>query len=197
MKLLIIEGLDNVGKNFLVSGLSSNFDNFCVRHFTSPPRGLSEEDAISNQKREFFREFLFYQKMSEWEELSSTGRELSSLYVWNRSHLGEIVYGNIYRGYDATPWVISLEDHFSFDVIEDVYLLLMTSSDPEFLIRKDDGKSFSIEREKKEREMFLFNEAFSKSKIKKKCYLEVNTPSGEYLSAESIREKVMNFLNDK
>jgi thymidylate kinase len=190
MKLLIVEGLDRVGKNTLLANLSSNFENFCVRHFTSPPKGLSEREAERFQQKAFHREFQLYNKVSEWDSHSELS--MSSLWTWNRSHLGEAVYGKIYRNYDATPWIIDLERFFSFDIKPEIYLLLLTAS-PDFIVKRDDGKSFTTDHDKKNKEIQSFVDVYNASLVQHKLHIRVD--DGEnYLSAERIHKNVLEFL---
>jgi hypothetical protein len=125
--------------------------------------------------------------------LESTRDLRPNLVVWNRSHIGEFVYGNLYRNTDPESWVIDLEYTFHYHERDDIYLLLLTTS-PEFSASKDDGKSFASTATSRMVEIDNFRHAFKKSTIKKKLELCVEK-DGKYIPQEEIVNTVMKFLN--
>jgi thymidylate kinase len=190
MKLLIIEGPDRCGKNTLIKNLTSQAENFVVRHFGS---AKGKDD---NEKRNF--QFQFFKKEFELAslrprfEMPDKERYPNDIWIWNRAHLGEFVYGKMYRNTQPESWVMKMEEMYGLDIDPSVYLLLLTA-DPEFLCKRDDGLSFSAEIDKKSQELASFKDAFDKSKILNKKI--INVSNGEnYLDAAIILDEVNKFL---
>ena len=180
MKHLIIEGPDRVGKDTLIKNLLSHFSNVAIRHFRSP-KGDSDIEKKQYQQLSFHSEYLTAHR------LSTMGFDLC---VWNRGHLGEFVYGNLYRNTQPEEWVLSQE----IDLLknEETYLLLLTAS-PEFLSSKDDGLSFASTPEARKNEIENFRKACKSSSIKN--FLEIQVEKdGTYLTPENITELVINFI---
>lgn len=190
MKLLIIEGPDRCGKNTLIKNLTSQAENFVVRHFGSA-KGKDDMEKRNFQFQFFKKEFELASLRRQF-ELPDKERYPKDIWIWNRAHLGEFVYGKMYRNTDPQQWVMKLEEMYGFDIDPSVYLLLLTA-DPEFLCKRDDGLSFTAEVDKKAKEIESFKQAFNQSKIMNK--LIINVSNGEnYLDADIILDKVNKFL---
>lgn len=188
MKHIIIEGLDRTGKDTLINYLCSTVSNYSVRHFKRPV-GNTNEEKIQFQKNDFEDEFILSEYLSD-DEISTLSPY--DIYVWNRSHIGEYVYGNLYREYDPS-WIFDLEKQHEIDKNDNAYLILLYA-DAEFLIKKEDGKSLSDKLEDREKEIKLFLEAFEKSNIKNKLKIKVNF-GDNYIDKEYIQKQVTEFLN--
>jgi hypothetical protein len=191
MKLLIIEGPDRCGKNTLITNLISQSENSVVRHFGSA-KGNNDLE-----KRDY--QFDFFQKEFQ---LASSYRNLFShpdreryprdIWIWNRAHLGEFVYGKLYRETHPEEWVFQLEKKWGFDIDSSIYLLLLRAPS-EFLCHRDDGKSFTQDLTKKQEEQQKFFEAFEESQIRNKMLLDV-TDGENYRDPLSILNEVNHFL---
>jgi len=190
MKHLLIEAPDACGKDTLIKNLMPHCQNLIVTHF-SFPEGNTDREKRKFQEESFRREF---EKSSFFltSALFSDSSKKMNLIVWNRSHLGEFVYGNLYRQTNPEEWVLNFEDIFQYDKKDDVYLLLLTA-DPDFLISKDDGLSFAATVDARKREIANFEGAFNMSQIKKKLKLKVDK-DGNYLPQSEILNTVINFL---
>jgi thymidylate kinase len=190
MKLLIIEGPDRCGKNTLIKNLTSQAENIVVRHFGSA-KGKDDMEKRNFQYQFFKKEFELASQRSKF-EMPDKERYPRDIWIWNRAHLGEFVYGKIYRNTQPEQWVMKMEELYSLDIDPSVYLLLLTA-DPEFLCKRDDGLSFSAELDKKTQELASFRDAFDRSKIMNKKILNVS--NGEnYLDAAIILDEVNKFL---
>jgi thymidylate kinase len=185
MKLLIVEGTDRCGKDSLINEICNSYSNVVKRHW-SFPLGNTNEEKTSYQKTSFLWEFNFFNEMRKV-------LQKDSIMVWNRAHIGEMVYGSIYRDSKPHEWVMQLEEQFEFDKDPDVYLVYL-HADPEFVVKEDDGKSYSAKLEDKTREILTFNNAISLSKIPKVLNIKVNEGE-DYISHESIVNSVKEFLN--
>lgn len=180
MKHLIIEGPDRVGKNTQIKNLTDNFSNVVIRHFRSP-KGNSNEEKKQYQQMSFEIEYML---LSEFRDMKF------DLCIWNRGHIGEVVYGQLYRNSEPESWVFTQEERH---VNDDTYLLLLTAS-PEFLSIRDDGKSFSSSVESRAKEIELFRKACHDSNIKHVLEIEVEKEE-EYLDPDFITTKILDFLN--
>lgn len=112
--------------------------------------------------------------------------------IFDRSHLGEIVYGNIYRGYSG-DYVLDIEKKFNhiLDVFENLFLITLVD-EPENLISREDGLSFSVELDKKQRELELFDLAHTSSTIKNKLIINIKNKD-----AEAVFKEVTEFIDSK
>jgi len=149
---LIIEGTDNVGKDFFIKHLNFTGKQF---HCISPGKFLPNIDPIEAQRIQFVDIF------------DSTMDEES--FLLNRSHIGECVYGPIYRNTDG-DWVFDIEKYYPH--ILDATLVYLYAP-AEFSIKNDDGLSHSTEISKRENELKLFEDAIKKSNIKRKIFIQV------------------------
>jgi thymidylate kinase len=187
MKHIIVEGPDRVGKNTLIEFLCSKSDNYIVRHFKKPI-GNTNEEKIKYQEDDFLYEFRFSSLAHRGHTLE---REPTDLFIWNRSHIGEWVYGDMYRNYKPN-WIWEYEKLFNYDK-KNIYLILLYA-DPKFLIDREDGKSLSGKLEDREQEIKLFHEAIELSTIKNKLSICANN-GDKFVPVSDIKNQVTNFLN--
>ena len=192
MKLLLIEGPDRCGKNTLIRNLVAQAENTVVRHF-GPPRGEDDHEKRNFQFHFFKKEFSLISFRSQF-EMTDKERYPRDIWIWNRTHLGEFVYGKMYRNTNPEEWVMQMESLYGLDLDPSVYLLLLTAP-PKFLCGKDDGLSFSSNVTDKQSEILAFRRAFEESRILNKKILDVADNEGNYLPAKEILSKVNKFLN--
>lgn len=182
MKLIIIEGTDRTGKDTLVNQLMEN--NVTIKRHWGYPKGETNEEKTLYQKKSFKREFDIYKDFKE--------NSLNNVFmIWNRSHIGEFVYGTIYRNSNPNDWVWKLEKDYEFNV-NDIYLILLYA-DPEFVTSKDDGNSYSSSIEDKAKEINAFLDAFENSLIKNKLKIKVNVENN-YTDKNEIYRRVKEFI---
>ena len=186
MKLVIVEGTDRTGKDTLVDRLVQAHRNVVKRHWGFP-QGSTNEEKTRHQKMSFQEEFEL------WDYMATIGPE-DMIMFWNRSHVGEFVYGTIYRNSQPEDWVWDLEEEYNMDKVDDVYLVLLYA-DPEFIVAKEDGKSYSTELSYKEVEISTFLEAFDESKIQRKLKIKVNSGT-DYIDKEEIYNQVKSFIHE-
>lgn len=185
MKLLICEGGDRTGKDTLINQLCSLHSNIVKRHW-SFPKGETNEQKTIYQKNQFGIEF------SLWANLSRPDVFPDMLMLWNRSHIGELVYGTMYRDSNPTEWVLQMESIFLMDKSPEVYLVYLYA-DPEFVVKEDDGKSYSAKLEDKAQEIKTFHDAIDASNIMKKLKIKVND-GDKYIPQDSILQQVLQFI---
>lgn len=154
MKLIIIEGPDNCGKDTLIQKISEKFLTVTNIHYTKP-----ENKYIQNT---IFRGYAYAIVNKVYN---------TDAVILNRSHYGEYVYGCLYRNIsdqDAID-IIDEIDQIYLDNNIDVYYIQLISSSNALLLKNDDDKSLSnknITKIEEEQERFL--QIFKQSKLKKK-----------------------------
>lgn len=188
MKLLIIEGPDRCGKNTIISKLVNRSENYVVRHWGSA-KGEDDLEMRGNQYKFFLKEFSLAKLRYQF-DVQDNPRDL---WIWNRAHLGEFVYGTMYRDTSPEEWVMKLEQMFQFDTDPSIYLLMLTAP-AEFLCKRDDGRSFTDNVSLKQIEINRFKKAFDESKILNKLIIDVSNGE-EYADKDVILHQVNNFLN--
>lgn len=191
MKLLLIEGPDRCGKNTLIKNLTSQAENYVVRHFGSA-KGKNDLEKRNFQYQFFKKEFALAALRPQF-EMPDKERYPRDIWIMNRAHLGEFVYGKMYRETHPEQWVMQMETMFGMNLDPSVYLLLLTAP-PEFLCKRDDGLSFSNNAMQKIHEISSFKDAFEQSKIINKMILNVAN-GDEYLDESIILHEVNKFLN--
>lgn len=195
MKHIIIEGPDRGGKNSLIKSLCDeyDYDNVSIRHFGKPPSTLNNEEAIDFQFSAFGKELNLLHNFKELE--NSEFYYFPNIVIWNRSHLGEYVYGSIYRNADK-KYVLNLIKNFEKFLFEETSLITLTG-DPEFFLSNEDGNSFSQNLEDKTKEVKLFKEIHSLSAIKNKKEIVINNKNNSFRKKEDVLEEAIDFLKPK
>lgn len=184
MKLIICEGPDRCGKDTLLNRLVDETLNVIKRHWGFP-KGNTNDEKTQYQKEMFLHEFYLHKVFNE-----HIGRD--GVMFWNRSHLGEFVYGTIYRNSNPESWVWELEKIWEFNENPEIYLILLYA-DPEFVAKKDDGNSYSAKIEDKTKEISAFLNAFDKSVIKRKLKIKINE-GDQYRNKDTIYQEVKQFI---
>lgn len=183
MKLVIIEGTDRTGKDTLVKALQEKYTNSQMVHW-GYPQGDTNEDKTEYQKMSFgyyMRDYKFKKMMNNLD-----------LLIWNRSHLGEYVYGTLYRDSYPDTWIPEMEEMFLSN--DENITLVLLEGDPKFIVKNDDGESYSNKVEDKRNEITKFQEAFNNSQIINKIKIKVNE-GDNYIDAESIFNLVDRTIN--
>ena len=177
--IVLIEGLDRCGKDTQISNLKSHFKNiqFHEMHY-SAIKGLTPEECISYSKKLY----------NEMFELCAYGLETNKSFIFNRAHLGEMVYGKIYRNYEG-DYIYDIEKDFK-NILDKIYLILLVD-EANNCIERDDGLSFSIDKVKKEYEKDRFELAYEKSNIKNKILININKKD-----PEGVFNDIKNFLKE-
>ena len=196
MKTIILEGTDRVGKSTLITGISEyhNYDNIIVRHCGKPPKHINKEDVYQWQMRCFIKEAVLADILKNME--IGEHRYYENVVIYNRYYLGEYVYGIMFREYREEFIEHRLSEFESQHIDLDNTKLITLVADPEFLMSKEDGNSFSQTLEQKTKEVELFKIIHNKSLIKNKLLLKVDN-DGEFLPKEQLLNTVLDFINGK
>lgn len=178
---ILVEGPDNVGKTTLINNIKNHFNDYTFQslHFSNVKHNSIEEgiEYSTKQYTEMFEMMLFLSKFDK------------AAVICDRSHLGEMVYGPIYRNYTGT-YVLDIEKRFhNMLTFWDSLVLITLVDKPERLIARDDGLSFSIDIDKKNTEIANFKRAHIASNIKHKYLVDI-----ELFDAESVKKVTVDFI---
>lgn len=149
LKNVIIEGIDHIGKSTLISNIMKN--EFRLNFHSSKPYQLKE---LNNS-------FIEYQK-KYFSSMVDIANNTSDRIVFDRFHLGEMVYSPLYRNNDGIEVfdLVELDDIFSANT--EIILLAIHNFD----LRHYDDEAFSFDNAEKEQNLFI--NAYNRSKMKKK-----------------------------
>lgn len=185
MKLIIVEGTDNIGKDTVINKLCELFDTVTLIHCGSPKSKVFQ----SQYQDETFIRYA--------EDIACELYDTTDCIIMNRSHIGEYVYGQLYRGRNSED-ILKMINHVDDILINrpnlTVKYIQLLSSSIELRKKYDDNKSLSKMNDdlmKKENELFL--EAYNNSRLDK-VLIYVNDEDG-FLPKEEIFQEVVEFLN--
>lgn len=181
-KQFLIEGIDRLGKTTLIEELQQRLGYHLVVHYERP-RKLHYYEEISRICSKFGSgpPLEMYQRdvYKNMFRIIDSGTKV----IFDRAHLGEMVYAPMYRKYDGS-YVLDFEKDVK---TLNARLVLLTTSDFSFL--KDDG--LSIDFSKKEEEQGLFIDAFYRSGIEDKVVVDVSNGNGGYRPLGEILTAVL------
>lgn len=186
MKIVIIEGTDNVGKDTVIMQLLSKFPVTKVMHCEKPKASTPKEQASE--------QLVSFMKLAQ-ENIADNVRGNIDCIIHNRSWYGEYVYGCMYRQNEPThvvDMIHGLEKHLLRNIDEkDIVYITLLSNSAEFLVRNDDGLSLSNAKvEKIVEETKRFEEIHKLSLLKNKHIIYVN--DGEsFRTKEAIMDDIM------
>jgi len=178
-KFIIVEGLDRCGKDTQIKNLLTKliYKPTHVLHYSAIPNISSAETLEYNNNS-------LYPDIFELIEEAGNRRNL----IFNRSHLGEYVYGYMYRYYDPN-YIFEIEKKYiKKDFWNKIYLIIFVD-DVENLIKREDGLSFSIDPIKKQEEIDRFNEIYDKTNINHKILININGKN-----IEEIKQIIYGFI---
>lgn len=173
MTAIIIEGPDRVGKSTQIKRLMKFFAGSSPMqwlHYTSI-RGLDE-----NWQTELFKTTFNHM-------FKLITREPNVIWFLDRSHLGEKVYGPVYRPNSNTDYVWDLEKKYKIGEREDVFLLLFYDSSFENL-KRDDGDSYTVELDACRKEVERFKAAYYSTSIRKKIMIDIANKDTDQVTKE-------------
>lgn len=178
--IALIDGLDRVGKDTLIDHLRSiiKTPKITVRHEGKPPKNV-DPLVWSIQHYEYF--------FNSLKNIDPTEETI----ILNRTHLGELIYGPLYRGYDSS-FILDLEKEWLETSTEDVYLIVLVDSGKNIMSRTD-GLSIEQNAESFDNTKRQFIDAFTKSNIKNKLLIDLDTGNGSRPISEVLTEAT-NFI---
>lgn len=179
--IFIIEGIDNVGKGTLIEGIQNRLGFHNVIKYDKPKALSIYEGSLQDyQARSFAHGF----------KLLRAAAISDCRVIFDRFHLGELVYSPLHRGYSG-HYVLDMEKSVFKDdifrrVIRNVELILLRASKPELL--PDDGKS--LDPKKINQEQALFDNVFAYSMFNKRV-IEVQDEDGTFRLPSEILTDVV------
>lgn len=185
MKLIIIEGTDNTGKDTLISKILERYSITTIIHCGKPK---SKTNPSSEQDN-------LFEKYAN--SIVNKYFDNSDVIIMNRSHIGEYVYGTLYRGRsleEVEKMISHINDILNYNKYLDVYYIQLICTSAELLNKNDDEKSLSngcADRILKEFELFL--DIFNKVNLNKKL-IYVND-GDQFRLREDIFNEAINFIN--
>lgn len=159
--LILIEGLERCGKTTMVNHLRSKIKNpkLIVNHCAKPPKGLTLQETREWSQRYYF------ELLVKFDQLSNEGWDI----IMDRAHIGEYVYGHMYRGNSPNDVIMFWPEQFIN--ISNTYLILLTD-DPKNVHSRDDGMSLSVTPDSISFEKERFVDGFNKSRILNKLHID-------------------------
>lgn len=179
MTAIIIEGPDRCGKSTQIKRLMKFFAGSKPMqwlHFTSI-KGLSAEHQTTLFKNTFDHMFKLI-------------AQPDAIWFLDRSHLGERVYGPIYRPSIDTTYIWDLEKKYKISEREDIFLIVLYDSSFNNL-KRDDGDSYSTDVQTCRKEVENFKAAYYGTSIRKKIIIDIankNEDDVQNIIEEFIKE---------
>lgn len=172
-KLIIFEGQDRVGKTTLIKSLRKMIKNPKIMGLasSSPPTDITNDWSYTH----------YYKLMGMTKELVDSEWTV----IMDRFHIGETVYGPIYRK-TKTDYIFDFESEI-FDDNPNIWLITLVA-EPEDLVDRDDGESneTSLLEYKKTKE--AFEESHHRSCIANK--LLVNVSKEGFVDPQKLLEMI-------
>ena len=201
MVVLIFEGADNLGKSTIIQKLVDKYKNVAdimLMHASAPK--CKEGENPDEVQKETFKQAVIKCSTIAIQDVALK-RSNSTIVFMDRSHIGEYVYGQIYRNGDPDK---------IFDMIYEVHnknlyfnpVVVHLEASPEFVIAHDDNKSFTsgYEPEKRmqtvTREIELFNEIIERLKPNKYMKINVEAADNNYRNIDDICNEILSKLKE-
>ena len=177
--ILIIEGMDRCGKSTLIDQLRKNYflnPNIFVHHSSSPPKVTDPNEW----------EIVHYRKLLD------TSYDLNYTHdfdvIFDRFHLGAIVYGKKYRNADPED-IYSIEQMYIHP--QDEITLVLLTDHTSAILERDDYQSLESSGFEFDETRAAFEEAFGRSIIPNKLHINVSENGG----FKNTYSTVTNFLD--
>lgn len=183
---ILIEGPDCVGKSTQIQNIKAYYEqkgySAHIIHYSNIKAFGKDFDAVKNASSKQFEDM--FKLMAKADELDKV------VLIFDRAHLGEVVYSPMYRNYDG-HFVFAGEAKYC---PKSAKLILFTDKAEEIIkrdIARGDGLSFSLDLTKKTEELALFDDAFNCSTMNKKRI------ALEGRDAETLwKEEVLPFIEE-
>ena len=182
-KHMIFEGIDNVGKSTVIKRILDRVGYHPVIHFDKP--------VFLERYAEFGDKALKHYQTHSFECLLKMMSELTCRCIFDRSHIGEMVYAK-YRKYDGS-YVYELEEKFlgmgSSFCLNSRIVLLYTSN---FDLLQDDGECFNFAAKEQEQEEFF--KAVNRSRINLKQAVDIHDGNGNRKPVDTIIDEIFSVI---
>ena len=187
MKVIIIEGPDNTGKNTLIQSIIDNNQIVKLVHCAKP------KDKV-NPFKEQCETFSELARVAVYDYKAN----LEDVLVYNRFYQGEYVYGQMYRNGNRDAilaMMYDIEEYLLSNIGKDnIYYVQLVSTSNKLLKKNDDGLSLSnADEEKISEENELFEEVFANSMLKK--HIIYINEGDNFRTREDILLEFNDFIN--
>lgn len=162
--IIFIEGPDNVGKSSQIHEINRFFYPKIMFH-TLHYGGVRKPGITSEQYLDYSQKY--YSDMFRMIYMANTQ---NINLILDRSHCGEFVYSQKYRGYSG-DYIFGLEKAWESELSNS--FLITFIDEPKNLIAREDGYSFSTNLEDKKEEISKFIEVHENSNIPHKFLLNI------------------------
>lgn len=176
--ILVVEGLDNTGKSTLIKNIRKHVltrPRTAALHCSSTPLNVDEQWPFQH----------YNNLLSAVQQMSFNDWDV----ILDRSHLGEAVYGPLYRSVHNTDYIFDLERKYLY--MHDVALILLTD-DAESLVEREDGDSQSVAIDDIESLSKSFLEAYHASSITNKLHYHISSDGGFDDLLPTVKEFITN-----
>lgn len=181
---IIAEGIDRCGKTTQVQKLTDYF----LRQGIPVTAGHAQK--IPGKSKEEVRRLseVYYGNL-----IANLETQPNEVKIWDRAHLGEAVYSPLYRNYSG-DYVFDYESTHAMmsGAFKDVYLFFIYDYIGN-VIKRDDGLGFSSKEDDIQRELDLFQRAFTLSKIPNKLMINI----GDVGDEQKVFELILKFIGEK
>ena len=188
--IYIFEGMDRCGKDtqikkFIQQKLLTNENPlpYHILHYSAIPN-----NDITMNKNFAYSQSLTLPSLIESSMIEGNFKNKIIGYkyhlIFNRSYLGEYVYGTLYRNYNPAKVIIDTEAEFKKrGLLDHIKLFVLIDSSFKCVTDRDDGNSLSqASLELAEKEQILFLEVFKWTSITSKKLIDIANKSIEEVS---------------
>jgi thymidylate kinase len=181
MNVLIVEGIDHVGKTTFINNFRKEYQNSIVIHSSKP---LTKNNPEQFQQNYFLTGFNLINSVLQ--------NDNNDWLIFDRFHLGECVYGPLYRN-------SKFENGLQYEILLNnlnlnSHLILVLLKCNTLDIRCSDSFAFDDSYAAAQKEQNLFLKAFELSKIEKKYIIDVDY-NKEWKSDKQILKEFKLKLN--
>lgn len=206
MKVIVIEGCDNLGKTTLIANLVKHYStkyNILIKHSGKPE---TSDNILSAQRHSFIEESNNLYRMANTVELFD---KKEMLVIYDRFVQGEYVWGHLYRNFSIEDikykCVKPVMDNIIFDLGEQNIMSILLDAPTEFIYNNDDGKSFCSDKDKDEmlymiqRQRDLFYLSIMKHEFlcfpNRAVYDVYDKNTNNFKNEQTITNDIVNLLN--
>ncbi len=189
MKVIIIEGCDNLGKSTLIANLVKHYSqkyNVLVKHSGKPSN--KDMDPLDEQRQYFINET---NNLQIYKNTVEVGEHKKTLVIYDRFVQGEYVWGSIYRKYSLDDikhkCVEPVMKNLTFNIGQSNIVSILLDAPEYFIYYNDDGKSLCSENNKDEQIELI--------KRQRGIFKDVMTHSNYYCFNNNIIYNVHNDSN--
>lgn len=163
--IIIVEGMDRCGKSTIVSKIQ----NELYERVDKPVVICHYKNIVTKKQNIFDISKNHYQAGFDFIEKNYLDYNL----IFDRFHIGEVVYSPIYRSYSGN-YVFNYEKKCVENIGDNIIKLIVVVDSINRLLTRDDGMSLSIDFNNKLKEQINFIKAFHQSIIKQKILIDIS-----------------------